>query len=105
MGPTNSRSSLDRYRGHHGASHDTWSRRPPERWIALPEVSGTTFQWGLRGAFDIRFLDIMIALLFVDFFDTLWERWWGLEFKGGSLMIRVASLETTGRCQRMLPPR
>jgi len=43
----------------------------PERWVAFPEVSGTTFQWDLRGAFDIRFLDIMIALLFVDFFDTM----------------------------------
>ena len=43
----------------------------PERWVALPEVSGTMFQWDLRGAFDIRFLDIMVALLFVDFFDTM----------------------------------
>ena len=43
----------------------------PGRWMALPEVSGTVLQWDLWGAFDIRFLDIMLALLFVDFFDTI----------------------------------
>lgn len=43
----------------------------PERWLALPSVSPTLLQWDLIGAFDWRFLDILIALLFVDFFDTM----------------------------------
>ena len=43
----------------------------PQRWMALPDVSGTALQWDLWGALDIRLLDILIALLFVDFFDTM----------------------------------
>jgi AGZA family xanthine/uracil permease-like MFS transporter len=43
----------------------------PERWVAMPSASATFLHWDLVGAFDIRFLDILIALLFVDFFDTM----------------------------------
>ncbi len=43
----------------------------PERWVAMPSPSATFLQWDLLGALDIRFLDILVALLFVDFFDTM----------------------------------
>jgi len=43
----------------------------PARWVAMPQVTGTLLQWDLRGAFDLRYLDLVIALLFVDFFDTM----------------------------------
>jgi AGZA family xanthine/uracil permease-like MFS transporter len=43
----------------------------PTRWLALPSVTPTFLQWDLIGALDPRFLDILVALLFVDFFDTM----------------------------------
>lgn len=43
----------------------------PERWLALPSISGTFLKLDLIGALDLRFLDILIALLFVDLFDTV----------------------------------
>ena len=43
----------------------------PAAWVALPAASGSLLQWDLRGALDPRFLDIVVALLFVDFFDTM----------------------------------
>ena len=43
----------------------------PHSWVAMPAAGATLFQWDLAGALDIRFLDILIALLFVDFFDTM----------------------------------
>ena len=43
----------------------------PAAWVALPAASGSLLQWDLRGTLDPRFLDIVVALLFVDFFDTM----------------------------------
>jgi len=43
----------------------------PDRWVAMPAAAATFLQWDLVGALDWRFLDILIALLFVDFFDTM----------------------------------
>lgn len=42
----------------------------PERWLAWPGA-GAALQWDLVGALDWRFFDILVALLFVDLFDTV----------------------------------
>lgn len=43
---------------------------PPARWMAWPGA-GATLQWDLFGALDWRFVDVLVALLFVDLFDTV----------------------------------
>jgi len=43
----------------------------PDAWVAAPSAADAVLQWDLRGALDWRFLDILVALLFVDFFDTM----------------------------------
>jgi len=43
----------------------------PDTWMSMPSVTPTLLKWDLRGALDLRFLDIVIALLFVDLFDTM----------------------------------
>ncbi|MGD8816186.1 MAG: NCS2 family permease [Acidobacteriota bacterium] len=43
----------------------------PAAWVATPQARATFLRWDLLGALDWRFLDILVALLFVDFFDTM----------------------------------
>ncbi len=49
-----------------------WGEAPaPGAWVSLPSAAGTFLELDLVGAVDLRFLDILVALLFVDFFDTV----------------------------------
>ena len=43
----------------------------PSAWVALPAASQTFLKWDLWGALDWRFIDLVVVLLFVDFFDTM----------------------------------
>ena len=46
------------------------SQWPAGAWLRLPQFD-TVFQADLRSAFDLRFLPLLLALVMVDFFDTI----------------------------------
>lgn len=46
------------------------SRWPAGAWLRMPQFD-TVFQADLRGALDLRFVPLLLAIVMVDFFDTI----------------------------------